>query len=52
MQISKHARERFEERIKWKVKEYNYNVENFPKIWLSQNSNISKKQSQEDGKWS
>ncbi len=31
MQISKHARERFEERIKWKVRDYSYNVENFSK---------------------
>ena len=31
MQISKHASERFEERIKWKVRDYNYNIENFCK---------------------
>ena len=29
MQISTHARERFGERIKWKVRDYNYNIENF-----------------------
>ena len=49
MQISKHASERFEERIKWKVRDYNYNIENFCKDLIRskfQYIEITKK-----GKW-
>ena len=49
MRISEHARGRFEERIKWKVRDYNYSIDNFAKDLT--NSKFQYIEKTKKGKW-